>query len=152
MNDEEKKQTEFVPEITAFTCIYCGYMSADSAGALRFTYPSNVKLVRLPCTGKVDVRYLLNAFEEGADGVYIVACPLGNCHHVHGNERAVKRVEFTKKLLDEVGIGGDRLDIVFTTGGMGASFAEAAKRMTERVRELGPNPLKNNGRSAVTDE
>jgi coenzyme F420-reducing hydrogenase delta subunit len=101
-------------------------------------------LIRLPCTGKVDVRYLLNAFEEGADGVYVVACPIGNCHHVHGNERAVKRIEFTKKLLDEVGIGGERLDIVFTTGGMGATFANAAKRMTERVKKLGPNPLKSN--------
>lgn len=142
MGNEEKGHEEFVPEITAFTCIYCGYMSADTAGTLRLTYPSNVKLVRLPCTGKVDVRYLLNAFEEGADGVYVVACPIGNCHHVHGNERAVKRVEYAKKLLDEVGIDGERLGIVFTTGGMGASFANAAKSMTERVRELGPNPLK----------
>lgn len=147
MGNEGNGHEGFVPEITAFTCIYCGYMSADTAGTLRLTYPSNVKLVRLPCTGKVDVRYLLNAFEEGADGVYVVACPIGNCHHVHGNERAVKRVEYAKKLLDEVGIGGERLDIVFTTGGMGASFANAAKSMTERVRELGPNPLKNGHRA-----
>ncbi|MFO7741148.1 MAG: hydrogenase iron-sulfur subunit [Anaerolineae bacterium] len=142
MDNEGNGHKEFVPDITAFTCIYCGYMSADTAGTLRITYPSNVKLVRLPCTGKVDVRYLLNAFEEGADGVYVVACPIGNCHHVHGNERAVKRVEYTRKLLDEVGIGGERLDIVFTTGGMGVTFADAARRMTERVKKLGPNPLK----------
>ncbi|MGD8967637.1 MAG: hydrogenase iron-sulfur subunit [Anaerolineae bacterium] len=142
MDKEGNGRGEFVPEITALTCIYCGYMSADTAGTLRFTYPSNVKLVRLPCTGKVDVCHLLNAFEEGADGVYVVACAIGNCHHVHGNDRAVKRVEYTKKLLDEVGIGGERLDMVFTTGGMGATFANAAKRMTERVKKLGPNPLK----------
>ena len=142
MDREGNGNNEFVPEITAFTCIYCGYMSADTAGALRLTYPSNVKLIRLPCTGKVDVRYLLNAFEEGADGVYVVACPVGNCHHVHGNERAVRRVEFTKGLLDEIGLGRERLDIVFTTGGMGATFANAAREMTARVRELGPNPLK----------
>lgn len=142
MDNEGNGHKEFVPEITAFTCIYCGYMSADTAGTMRVTYPSNVKLVRLPCTGKVDVRYLLNAFEQGADGVYLVACPIGNCHHVHGNERAVKRIEYTQKLLDEVGIGGERLDIVFTTGGMGVTFADAARRMTERVKKLGPNPLK----------
>ena len=130
MDNEGNGQGKFVPEITAFTCIYCGYMSADTAGTLRFTYPSNVKLIRLPCTGKVDVRYLLNAFEEGADGVYVVACPIGNCHHVHGNDRAVKRVEFTKKLLDEVGIGGERLDIIFTTGGMGATFATPCSTLT----------------------
>ena len=82
----------FEPEITAFLCIYCAYMAADTAGALRIPYPANVKLVKLPCTGKLDVQYLLDAFEQGADGVYVVACPLGNCHHVHGNERAVKRL------------------------------------------------------------
>ena len=135
-------QKEFTPEITAFTCIYCGYMAADTAGALRIKYPANVKLVRLPCTGKVDVRYILEAFEQGADGVYVVACPIGNCHHIHGNERAVARVERTKHLLDEIGIGGERLEIVFVSGGMGATFAAAAKRMTERIRELGPSPLK----------
>jgi len=133
---------EFVPEIVAFTCIYCGYMAADTAGALRLKYPSNVRLVRLPCTGKADIRYILEAFEKGADGVYIVACPIGNCHHVHGNERALARVKYARELLDKIGIGGDRLEIVFVSGGMGATFAEAARRMTERVKELGPSPMK----------
>lgn len=140
--DKGNGRGEFTPEITAFTCIYCGYMAADTAGALRIRYPTSVKLVRLPCTGKVDVRYILEAFEQGADGVYVVACPLGNCHHVHGNERALARVKYIKKLLDEIGIGGERLEMVFVSGGMGATFAEAARRMTEKVRELGPNPLK----------
>ncbi|MGD1993320.1 MAG: hydrogenase iron-sulfur subunit [Anaerolineae bacterium] len=142
MSNSGNGAKEFVPDITAFTCIYCGYMAADTAGALRFTYPSNVKLIRLPCTGKVDVRYILQAFEQGADGVYVVACPIGNCHHVHGNERAQRRIKYAKKILDEIGVGGDRLDIVFTSGGMGATFANAARQMTERVKELGPNPLK----------
>ncbi|MGD1997110.1 MAG: hydrogenase iron-sulfur subunit [Anaerolineae bacterium] len=133
---------DFIPEITAFTCIYCGYMAADTAGALRVKYPANVKLVRLPCTGKVDVRYILEAFEKGADGVYVVACPIGNCHHVHGNERAVARIEYARKLLGEIGVGGERLDMVFTSGGMGATFADVARSMTERIKELGPNPLK----------
>jgi len=140
--EKDNGHGDFTPEITAFTCIYCGYMAADTAGALRIKYPANVKLIRLPCTGKVDVRYILEAFEQGADGVYIVACPIGNCHHVHGNERAVARVKYTRRLLDEIGIGGERLEIVFTSGGMGATFADAARRMTEKVRELGPNPLK----------
>ncbi|MBN1177566.1 MAG: hydrogenase iron-sulfur subunit [Anaerolineae bacterium] len=142
MSNSGNGSGEFVPEITAFTCVYCGYMSADTAGALRFTYPANVKLIRLPCTGKVDVRYILQAFEHGADGVYVVACPIGNCHHVHGNERAVKRIEYAKKLLDDIGIGGERLDIVFTSGGMGGTFANAARQMTERIKKIGPNPLK----------
>ena len=77
MNDKP-----FEPEITAFMCIYCGYMAADTASALRIEYPANVKLIKLPCTGKTDTKYLLKAFEDGADGVYVIACPKGNCHHV----------------------------------------------------------------------
>ena len=134
--------SDFEPEITAFMCIYCAYMAADTAGALRIPYPANVKLVKLPCTGKTDTRYILKAFEDGADGVYVVACSLGNCHHVRGNERAYARVQRTKKMLDNIGLGGERLDMFFVSGGQGATFAEAAEKMTERIRELGPNPTK----------
>ncbi len=132
----------FEPEITAFMCIYCADMSADTAGALHVQYPANVKLVKMPCTGKTDVKYILDAFEHGADGVYVVGCPIGNCHHVRGNERARKRIERAKKLLDEIGIGGQRLDIFFVSGGMGETFARCAHEMTERIRALGPNPLR----------
>jgi len=132
----------FEPEITAFYCIYCGYMAADTAGALEIQYPANVKFVRMPCTGKTDVRYLLEAFEQGADGVYIVACPIGNCHHVRGNERGWERLKRAKKILDEIGIGGNRLDIFFMSGSQALAFANAATTMTERIRALGPNPLK----------
>jgi coenzyme F420-reducing hydrogenase delta subunit len=132
----------FEPEITAFYCGYCGYMAADTAGALKVQYPANVKFVRLPCTGKTDIRYLLAAFEQGADGVYLVACPLGNCHHVRGNERGLARVSRAKKLLDEIGIGGNRLDMFFVSGSQAHAFADAARVMTARIRELGPNPLK----------
>jgi coenzyme F420-reducing hydrogenase delta subunit len=134
---------QFEPEITAFMCIYCGYMAADTASALRIEYPANIKLVKLPCTGKTDVRYILKAFEDGADGVYIVACPKGNCHHVKGNERGELRVEHTKQILDSIGLGGDRLGMYFLSGGQGKSFADAANEMTSRIRHLGPNPLHN---------
>jgi len=132
----------FEPEITAFYCIYCGYMAADTAGALGIQYPANVKLLRLPCTGKTDIRYLLEAFEQGADGVYLVACPIGNCHHVRGNERGRARVERAKRILDEIGLGGDRLEIFFMSGSQARAFADAAQIMTERIRQIGPNPLK----------
>ncbi len=131
----------FEPEITAFMCIYCGYMAADTASALRIEYPPNVKLIKLPCTGKTDPKYILKAFEDGADGVYVVACPIGNCHHVRGNEHGELRVEYTKKILDSIGLNGERLNMYFLSGGQGKSFAEAAQEMTERIRELGPNPL-----------
>lgn len=135
-------QNSFEPEITAFYCVYCGYMSADTAGIMQVQYPANVKFMRMPCTGKTDIRYLLEAFEQGADGVYLVACPIGNCHHVRGNERGLARLKRAKKILDEIGLGSERLDMFFMSGSQAHTFAAAAKTMTERVRKLGPNPLK----------
>jgi coenzyme F420-reducing hydrogenase delta subunit len=133
---------DFEPEITVFMCIYCAYMAADTAGALRIKYPGNVKLIKLPCTGKTDRRYLLEAFEQGADGVCVVGCPIGNCHHVRGNERGLARVTHTKKILDDIGLGGERLQMYFVSGGMGNMFANAIRDITGRIQKLGPNPLK----------
>lgn len=134
--------TDFEPQITAFYCVYCGYMAADTAGALHIQYPANIKFVRLPCTGKTDIRYILEAFEQGADGVYQVACPIGNCHHVRGNERGLARIRRAKKVLDEIGLGGERLEMFFMSGSQGHTFAMAAKTMVDRIRRLGPNPLR----------
>jgi coenzyme F420-reducing hydrogenase delta subunit len=138
----EQRDNGFEPELTLFTCNYCAYMAGDTAGALRIEYPPNVKMVRLPCTGKIDVRYILAAFEQGADGVYVVACPIGTCHHVRGNERARSRVDFAKKMLDQIGLSRDRLEIFFVSAGQGATYALKAREMTERVRKLGPSPLR----------
>lgn len=132
----------FEPEITAFYCIYCGFMAADTAGALQVQYPANVKFVRLPCTGKTDIRYVLEAFEQGADGVYVVACPLGNCHHVRGNERGQARIQKAAEILEDVGLERERLGMFFMSGSQARAFAAAAYTMTERIRHLGPNPLK----------
>jgi coenzyme F420-reducing hydrogenase delta subunit len=117
-------------------------MAADTAGSLRHEYPANIKIIRLPCTGKTDPEYILEAFEKGADGVYIAACSLGNCHHERGNERGKARVERTKELLKKIGIEPERLDMFFLSGAMGATFANVAIEMTQRIRDLGPSPLK----------
>jgi F420-non-reducing hydrogenase iron-sulfur subunit len=142
----------FEPEITAFYCIYCGYMAADTAGALGVQYPANVKFVRMPCCGKTDIRYLLEAFEQGADGVYVVACPIGNCHHVRGNERGLARLERAQKILDEIGLGSQRLEMFFMSGSQAQAFAASVDKMTERIRELGPNPLKGELEPAAIQE
>jgi F420-non-reducing hydrogenase iron-sulfur subunit len=139
----EKQTNPFEPEITAFYCIYCGYMAADTAGSLRVHYPANIKFIRMPCTGKTDIRYILNALEQGADGVYVVACPIGNCHHVRGNERGRARLKRTWEIIAEIGLEGDRLGMFFMSGSQANTFAAAAHTMTERIRTLGPNPLKN---------
>ncbi len=124
MSSEHKP---FEPEITAFYCIYCGYMAADTAGALGIQYPANVKFMRMPCTGKTDIRYLLEAFEQGADGVYLVACPIGNCHHVRGNERGRARLQRAKQILDEIGLGGDRLEMFLHVRQPGARLCRSRR-------------------------
>lgn len=133
---------QFEPKIVAFCCHYCAYGAADLAGSMRLNYPPNVFLVKLPCTGKVDIIYLLKAFEDGADGVYVAGCLEGNCHFIDGNIKANRRVARAKKLLDEIGIGGNRLEMFNMSASMGPKFAEVANEMTERIRNLGPNPLK----------
>jgi F420-non-reducing hydrogenase iron-sulfur subunit len=132
----------FEPEITAFYCNYCGYMAADSAGALGVQYPANVKFVRLPCTGKIDERYILEAFEQGADGVYVIACPIGNCHHVRGNERGLARLRRARAILDSIGLEPERIGMFFMSGSQAMTFAAAAQTMTDRLRTLGPSPLR----------
>lgn len=135
---------QFEPQIIAFCCYYCAYGAVDLAGSMRLQYPSNVRVVMLPCTGKIDVLYLLKTFEKGADGVYVAGCLEGNCHFLEGNIRARKRVEYAKKLLDEIGLGGSRLEMSNMSASMGVEFARVAKEMTERIKELGPSPLRKN--------
>lgn len=136
------ESNNFEPQIVAFCCHYCAYGAADLAGSMRLNYPANVKIVKLPCTGKVDILYLLKAFEDGADGVYVAGCLEGNCHFTDGNIKAKRRVNRAKKLLDEIGIGGNRLEMFNMSASMGPKFAEAAREMTEKIRNLGANPLR----------
>ena len=132
----------FEPVIVAFCCHYCAYTAADMAGSRRLDYPPNVKIIRVPCSGKVDVIHIMKAFQKGADGVYVAGCLDGDCHFKNGNLRAAKRVEYAGKILDDVGIGGERLAMVRVSAGMGERFAEIAREMTEKIRLLGPNPIK----------
>jgi F420-non-reducing hydrogenase iron-sulfur subunit len=109
---------------------------------MRLTYPDSIRVIRLPCTGKVDVIHLMKAFQRGADGAYVVGCLEGECHFLTGNLRAKKRVEYTKKLLDEIGIGGERLEMYNIAASDGPRFAQVAREMHERIVALGPNPIK----------
>ena len=101
-------------------------------------YPDNVRIVRVPCTGKVDVKYLLNAFEKGADGVMVAGCLEGDCHYLTGNLRARKKVERVKAILEEVGIDPLRLEMYNLSAGQGPRFAEIVTEFTDRILELGP--------------
>ena len=109
---------------------------------MRLDYPANIKIIRVPCTGKVDVMHLLRAIQKGADGVYAVGCLEGNCHYNEGNLRARERVEHVRMLLEEIGLEAERVRMYNLSSGEGPTFASYAKEMTDNVRELGPNPLK----------
>ena len=110
---------------------------------MRLEYPANITIIRLPCSGKIDVMHLLRAFQKGADGVYVVGCLEGTCHYNEGNYRARERVEYVRMLLDEIGIEGDRVRMYNLSSGEGPTFAAYAKEMTEHIKALGPNPLNN---------
>jgi F420-non-reducing hydrogenase iron-sulfur subunit len=130
------------PLILAFCCHYCAYAAADLAGSMRLQYPSNVRVLRLPCTGKLEVNYLLTAFEHGVDGVIVAGCLEGGCHFLEGNLRARKRVERAKKLLAEVGLEPERLEMFNLSSAEGPRFAEIVTIMAERLRGLGKSPLR----------
>ena len=133
----------FEPEIIAFCCHYCAYTAADMAGSKRICYPPNVKIIRVPCTGKVDAIHLMKAIQKGADGAYVAGCLVGDCHFKNGNIRAAKRVKYVQKLLEEIGIESERVEMITMSAGMGERFAETAAEFTEKIRKLGPNPVKN---------
>lgn len=132
----------FEPKIIAFCCHYCAYAAADLAGSMRLQYSHNIRIVEMTCSGNIDHRIILTAFEEGADGVLVAGCLEGDCHFLKGNIRARKRVDAVKKMLDEIGIGGDRLEMYNLSSAQGGKFAEIADEITARIKTLGPNPLK----------
>jgi F420-non-reducing hydrogenase iron-sulfur subunit len=130
------------PTIVAFLCNWCTFTAADLAGTSRLIYPSNVKIVRMMCSGMVDPKYILKAFIEGADGVLVGGCWPGDCHYINGNYKARRRMALLKKLLGTFGIGEDRLWLKWVAASEGNMFAETVEAMTRQLRELGPSPLK----------
>jgi len=142
-------EQKYEPKIVALLCTYCTYTAADMAGSMRLQYPPNIRVVKLLCTGKVDILYILEVFKAGADAVMVSGCEIGDCHFLEGNLRAKERVAHAKKLLDEVGLGGDRLEMFHIGASDAPKWAEAVEMMTRRALELGPNPL---GRSRAGSE
>ena len=109
---------------------------------MRLSYPSNIKVIQVPCSGRVDILHLLKAIEDGADGVYIAGCLEGECHFLTGNLKARRRVNYVKKVLEELGMEPGRVEMFNLSAGEGPRFVEIAKEMTEQVRALGPTPLR----------
>ncbi len=139
---------DFEPEIIVFACHYCAYAAADLAGSMRLQYPSNIRMIKLPCTGKLEIIHLLKAIEAGADGVYAAGCLEGECHYLKGNLWARKRVEHVKGLLEELGIDPARIEMYNMSSAEGAKFAAAATEFTARIKALGPSPIRRDGVNA----
>lgn len=109
---------------------------------MRLNYPSNIRIIRVPCTGKVDLLHIMRSFEKGADGVYVVGCLEGDCRFNTGNLRAKKRVEKAKELLEKIGIEAERVEMFNLSSSEGPKFAEIAEKMSKKIRQLGPNRVK----------
>jgi F420-non-reducing hydrogenase iron-sulfur subunit len=138
---DEGKGANWRPRIVAFCCHYCAYTAADLAGAARLQYSPSVEIVRIPCTGKVDVILLLKAFTSGVDGVYVAGCLDGDCHFISGNIRAKARIAAAKKLLAEAGLEPERLEMFQLSAAEGDRFRQIADEMTARISKMGQSPI-----------
>ena len=133
----------FTPDIRVFSCHYTSQQSCAEGGTelQKLGFPENVKLNRVPCTGKLQVVTLLKAFEDGADGVYVVGCPTDTCHNVKGSRRAAKRVEAVKNAMSELGVEAERVEMFHLQRGLHPEFVSAAREMNERIKKMGPSPF-----------
>ncbi len=139
---------DFEPNITAFVCTWCTYAGADLAGTSRMKYPANVRLIRVPCTGRIDALFILKAFENGADAVLVSGCHPGDCHYTSGNYHARRRWTLFRKLLALTGIGDDRLFFSWVSAAEGQKFADLVNDVTAKVRKAGPFRAAHPGRRA----
>jgi coenzyme F420-reducing hydrogenase delta subunit len=125
------------PLVLAICCAECGHTAVDSSGMAMMEYPANVRVMKVPCTGILQIHQYLDAFKAGAQGIMVVGCKSDGCHYEVGSQQAAKKVELTKLLLNAYGIEPERLEMHNLVFIEGAQFAEAAQKMTERVEKLG---------------
>ncbi len=137
---------EFSPNIVGFACQWCTYAGADLAGNLRAKYPPTIKLIKVPCSGRVEPEYVLDALSRGADGVFVGGCHFGDCHYKEGNYKTDRRMKLIKKIIQEFGFEPERFRWEWISGAEGKKFAEVMTEYTEQLQKLGPNPVKKGDR------
>ncbi len=133
---------EWNPKIQAIICNWCSYAGADLAGGARIQYPPDVRAVRVMCTGRVDMLFILKAFVDGADGVLVSGCHFGDCHYLEGNYKAAKRMFMVKSLMKNIGLDDKRFRMTFVSASEGAKWGMVMTDVVNKVRELGPSPIK----------
>jgi len=129
---------QFEPKIVGFLCRWCSYTGADLAGTSRIEYPPNLSPIRVMCSGRVDLTFVMKALADGADGVLIAGCHPGDCHYQEGNYKAMRRYQILLKLLDQLGVERDRVRLEWISASEGDRFATVVKELTEKIRALGP--------------
>ncbi len=129
-------------QVVAFCCHYCAYAAADLAGVLRLPYPAEVKIVEIPCSGRLDPLEVLHILERGVDGVMVAGCLEGDCHFQVGNVNARRRVARLKQTLQAIGLEPERIEMYNMSSAMAPHFAAAARTMVEHIRSIGPSPLR----------
>ena len=133
-------QQEFKPAILAILCNWCSYAGADLAGSARMHYPETVRIIRVPCSGRVDPMFVLKGFQKGFDGVMVLGCHPGDCHYAKGNYYARRRIALVADLLKTLGIPEDRFHFEWVSASEGNRFSELISDFTEKLKELGPFP------------
>jgi F420-non-reducing hydrogenase iron-sulfur subunit len=133
---------EFEPNILGFLCNWCSYAGADLAGTSRMKYPTNLKAIRVMCSGRVDPAFVLEALRKGVDGVLIAGCHPGDCHYQSGNYKTNRRVKLLKKLLGELGMDPKRVRFEYVSASEGQKFASVVTEFVAEIKKIGPNPLK----------
>jgi coenzyme F420-reducing hydrogenase delta subunit len=134
--------TEFEPKIQAIICNWCSYAGADLAGGSRIQYPADIRAVRVMCTGRIDMLFILKAFMDGADGVLVSGCHFGDCHYLEGNFKAAKRMFMIKSLMRNIGLEDRRFRMTFVSASEGAKWATVMEDVVTTITELGPSPIK----------
>ncbi len=129
----------FEPVIVAFCCNWCSYAGADLSGTNRLNYPANVKIIRVPCSCRVNPIFILRAFQRGADGVIICGCHPGDCHYTSGNYFTRRRITLLYSMLDFLGIERNRTRLEWVSAAEGAKFADTMNKFVEDVKKLGKN-------------
>jgi F420-non-reducing hydrogenase iron-sulfur subunit len=137
MDKEETKEWE--PKIVAFLCNWCSYAGADLAGVSRLQYPPNIRVIRVPCSGRVNPFFILRALRQGADGVLVSGCHPGDCHYLSGNYYARRKFALLKSLLEYVGIEPGRVQFSWVSASEGSKFSEVVREVTEEIKALGPS-------------
>jgi F420-non-reducing hydrogenase iron-sulfur subunit len=136
-----ERDSAWKPRLLGFLCRWCSYAGADLAGTSRKKYPANIRIIRVPCSGRVDPLFILKALRFGFDGVLVSGCHPGDCHYQTGNYFARRRIAITKKFLEYLGINPKRLQASWVSASEGGKFAEIVAEMTQELEKLGPNRL-----------